>query len=361
MVKNADVEFLRGLVHTLFQPFFDIEYDKDFKDDSVCKWQLVSPFGCPSLLFPNRSDLGPCSKNHDIRLKQKYEQDPKKDKYPYEQWFFNYLQRLVLELDKRIKKHQSRLHGFSADIDEENDERWEKIIELDEKINEMITKAEEYGLKGMVEESHTMATQVDQLQADLEQLKNVTKQDDKSFDVCPVCAKLLIVNDVSTNRTGIHIDGKQHQGWHKIREHFKFLQDTRPDLVEESVKQYQKQQDRRNFNDRREPYRPSPSSRPVQENPVAPTNNSNSNVTDAKRVHDSRDYKSGYRGAPQRREQIGNRAPYSRDRSNARYERNGSDRSRTHNNNPRSNNDRNFRGNSRYDSRDRYPNRGSRY
>eukprot|EP00835_Amoeboradix_gromovi_P006491 NODE_773_length_4376_cov_0.359598.p1 type:complete len:298 gc:universal NODE_773_length_4376_cov_0.359598:4207-3314(-) len=250
MVKNSGTEFLRTLVHELFQPYYDIEYEKDFKDDSVCKWQLVSPFGCPNLLFPNaRSDLGPCSKKHDIRLKQKYEQDKDGASYPYEQWFFNYLQRLILHLDKRIKKHQARLHGYSVDIDEENDERWEKIIELDEKINEMISKSEEYGLQGMVEESYTLSTQIDQLQLDLEQLKNITKHDDKSFDVCPVCSALLIVND-TTNRTGIHIDGKQHQGYQKIRDHFNYLQTNRPDLVEESVKQYQREQQYNRSTDR---------------------------------------------------------------------------------------------------------------
>ncbi len=240
MVKNSGTEFLRTLVHELFQPYYDIEYEKDFKDDDVCKWQLVSPFGCPHLLFPNsRGDLGPCSKKHDIRLKQKYDQDPENAKLPYEQWFFNNLQKIVLNLDRKIKMHQSRLHGYSMDVDEENDERWEKIIELDEKINVMIAKSEEYGLKGLVEESFTLATQVDQLQNDLEQLKNNTKQDDKSFDICPICASLLITNDTS-NRTGIHIDGKLHQGYQKIRDHFNYLQQNRPDLVEESVRQYQK-------------------------------------------------------------------------------------------------------------------------
>ena len=272
MVKNSGTEFLRTLVHELFQPFYDIEYEKDFKEDSVCKWQLVSPFGCPHLLFPNaRSDLGPCSKKHDIRLKQKYDQETDHSKYPYEQWFFNYLQRLILHLDRKIKKHQSRLHGYSADIDEENDERWEKIIELDEKINEMIAKSEEYGLNGMVEESYTLATQIDQLQLDLEQLKNSTsKSDDKSFDVCPVCSALLIVND-TTNRTGIHIDGKQHQGYQKIRDHFNYLQQNRPDLVEESVKQYQRQQQQQQGNrrfDNREPAKP-----PITQR--APPQNSN--------------------------------------------------------------------------------------
>ena len=243
MVKNEGTVFLRALVHELFQPYYDIEIQQDFKEDNVCKWQLVSPFGCPHLLFPNaRSDLGPCSKKHDVRLKQKYDQDKNKDSYPYEQWFFNYLQRLILHLDRKIKNNQARLHGYSMDIDEENDERWEKIIELDEKINEMILKSEEYGLNGNVEESFTLATQIDQLQIDLEQLKNITKHDDKSFDVCPVCSAKLIVND-TTNRTGIHIDGKQHQGYQKIRDHFNYLQSNRPDLVEESVKQYQRQQE----------------------------------------------------------------------------------------------------------------------
>ena len=240
MVKNAGTEVLRHMVHALFQPYFEIEYNKQFDDDAVCKHHLVSPFGCPNLLFPNRSDLGPCNKNHDIRLKQKYEQCDHKSKYPYELHFYMYLQRLVLDLDRRIKKHTKRANGFSLETDQENDEKYEQIIELDEKIHEMIAKCEEFGMEGMVEESFTLCTQIDQLQSDLDQLKQASKADDKNFDVCPVCAKLLIVNEISQNRTGIHIDGKQHQGWYKIREHFKELQDTRPDLVEKSVELLQR-------------------------------------------------------------------------------------------------------------------------
>lgn len=111
--------------------YVDVD-NKDFWDDSVsniiiikkkqfylqivkvCKHYLVA--FCPSQLFTNtKSDLGACDKIHNDRLKDKYQKSPDKNKYPYENEFYDYLNKLISDLGRKIRQGNGRLNIQSDD------------------------------------------------------------------------------------------------------------------------------------------------------------------------------------------------------------------------------------------------------
>ena len=61
-----------------------------------------------------RSDIicytGPCDKIHNDRLKERYQSAPDKHKYPYEAEFYDYLNKLVNDLGRRIRNGKGRLN-----------------------------------------------------------------------------------------------------------------------------------------------------------------------------------------------------------------------------------------------------------
>jgi len=79
-----------------------------FDDNQVCKF-FICGF-CPHDLFTNtKSDLGECKLLHDDAMKDQWEKCTHKERYPYESDFIRFLERLVGDLDKRIKRHLQRL------------------------------------------------------------------------------------------------------------------------------------------------------------------------------------------------------------------------------------------------------------
>ncbi|KAF7732053.1 Luc7-like protein 3 [Apophysomyces ossiformis] len=200
--------------------YVDVD-NKDFWDESVCKHYLVS--FCPSQLFTNtKSDLGPCDKIHNDRLKERYQNAPDKNKYPFEADFYDYLNKLIMDLARRIRQGKGRLNIQCDDKSAEarKEEREEKMVLLDVKIKELLQKSEEAGEEGRVQEATELTGQVEKLQEELEHLRN--NEDDsikleKRMEVCQVCGAFLVTND-SSDRLEAHYQGKQHQGYLKIRD-----------------------------------------------------------------------------------------------------------------------------------------------
>lgn len=89
----------------------------------------------------------------------------------------------------------------------------------------MVTKAEELGGEGKVEEAQGVMKLCDQLKKERYHLENMsadTKQDQisaqaKQMEVCPVCGAFLIVGDAES-RQREHLMGKQHMGYAQVCE-----------------------------------------------------------------------------------------------------------------------------------------------
>ncbi|KAI9493616.1 hypothetical protein BDB00DRAFT_883089 [Zychaea mexicana] len=244
------MEYQKAMLENLMSQYVDVD-NKDFWDDSVCKHYLVAY--CPSQLFTNtKSDLGPCDKIHNDRLKERYQNAPDKEKYHYKEEFQDYLNKLVNDLGRRIRNGKGRLNVQGDDklAELRKEERTEKIVLIDVKIKEMLQKIEEAGEEGRVQEASDLTTEVEKLQAELSQLKENAdgNKSEKRMEVCQVCGAFLVTND-SSDRLEAHYQGKQHQGYLKIR-------DTLEQMKQQQSKSYGRDRDytraRYDYRDRRD-------------------------------------------------------------------------------------------------------------
>eukprot|EP01102_Stenamoeba_stenopodia_P009430 TRINITY_DN2778_c0_g1_i4.p1 TRINITY_DN2778_c0_g1~~TRINITY_DN2778_c0_g1_i4.p1 ORF type:complete len:327 (-),score=57.16 TRINITY_DN2778_c0_g1_i4:187-1101(-) len=193
-----------------------------FTDPDVCKHYLVA--FCPNDLFINtKSDLGPCTKLHDPVCKDEYQQARDRERYRYEEDFLAYLERLISDLDKRIRRGHERLDHQDdlpeVPLSEENRLRVEKI---NEQIVDLLGKIQTLGEEGNIDEAEALTRQVESLKNEREDLKKggearSISQQEKRMKVCDVCGAFLVIGDTDKRTLG-HMDGKQHQGYAKIRE-----------------------------------------------------------------------------------------------------------------------------------------------
>ncbi|KAM4691679.1 luc7-like protein 3 isoform 2-T2 [Rhinophrynus dorsalis] len=193
--------------------------------ESVCKYYLCE--FCPAELFTNtRSDLGPCEKIHDENLRKQYEKSSRYLKVGYERDFLRYLQSLLAEVERRIRRGHARLalsqsqqaSGSVGPVGKNE----EKIQVLTDKIDLLLLQIEELGSEGKVEEAQGMMKLVEQLKEERELLKSTTSTiesfaaQEKQMEVCEVCGAFLIVGDAQS-RVDDHLMGKQHMGYAKIK------------------------------------------------------------------------------------------------------------------------------------------------
>ncbi|XP_077591453.1 luc7-like protein 3 isoform X3 [Stigmatopora nigra] len=196
-------------------------------DESVCRYYLCG--FCPAELFTNtRSDLGPCEKIHDENLRKVYEKSSRFMKEGYERDFLRYLQSLLAEVERRIRRGHARLALSQAQQNAgqqppapagKNDE---KAQVLTEKIEDLVVQIEELGSEGRVEEAQGMMKLVEQLKEERELLSanpstiESFAAQEKQMEVCEVCGAFLIVGDAQS-RVDDHLMGKQHMGYAKIK------------------------------------------------------------------------------------------------------------------------------------------------
>ncbi|XP_035253797.1 luc7-like protein 3 isoform X2 [Anguilla anguilla] len=244
----------------------DVRWDHE----TVCKYYLCG--FCPAELFTNtRSDLGPCEKIHDENLKKMYEKSSRFMKDGYEREFLRYLQSLLAEVERRIRRGHARLAlsetqqasgGLGPSAKNE-----EKAQVLTEKIEDLVQQIEELGSEGRVEEAQGMMKLVEQLKDDRELLSSTpsvsssssppllgSTPSEKQMEVCEVCGAFLIVGDAQS-RVDDHLMGKQHMGYAKIKstvEELKEKLQRRPAETEREEKGRKEKEDREREREERE-------------------------------------------------------------------------------------------------------------
>ena len=235
------MDYQKAMLEELMSQYVDVD-NKDFWDDSVCKHYIVA--FCPSQLFTNtKSDLGACDKIHNDRLKERYQKVQDKNKYPYEAEFYDYLNKLISDLSRKIRQGNGRLNiqldDKAAEVRKE--EREEKMVLLDVKIKELLQKVEEAGEEGRVQEATDLQAEVDKLQEELTQFKENAdglSKAEKRMEVCDVCGAFLVTND-SSDRLEAHYQGKQHQGYLKIRDTIEQMRQNRQQQQQQQHSNYQ--------------------------------------------------------------------------------------------------------------------------
>ncbi|KAM7535680.1 hypothetical protein Aperf_G00000092286 [Anoplocephala perfoliata] len=192
-----------------------------WSDEDTCKYFLCG--FCPHDLFVNtKTDLGPCDKTHDERLRENYQKSSRFEKMGYEQEFYEYLTYLLEDVDKRIRRGHERLQinksGAPADP-EAAAEKADKIASLTGRINDLVEQAEQLGSVGNVDQAQGVLKLCEQLKFERSQLEGDTRPGvGQELEVCEICGAFRIKDD-APQRVEEHLAGKMHLGYAKIRDY----------------------------------------------------------------------------------------------------------------------------------------------
>ncbi|XP_034243524.1 luc7-like protein 3 [Thrips palmi] len=229
----------------------DKQKDLNWEDPEFCKMHMVK--FCPHDLFVNtRADLGACSRLHDDEAKNQYEKSTSYKKQQYEDDFVRFCQGMVSEVERKIAKGKSRLALITkADTASltpaQTQQNTDQINLLSEKINNLVSEAEQMGTQGNVEKAQGLMKLCDQLKEEREQLRkqndnshwqqtaDLAAAQEKQMEVCDVCGAFLIVGDAQS-RIDDHLMGKQHMGYARLRSAIEEIQSNRTKAREEKEK-----------------------------------------------------------------------------------------------------------------------------
>lgn len=212
----------RNLTEEERKGYREIKWD----DKEVCASYMVR--FCPHDLFVNtRSDLGPCPRIHDQKLKESFENSPRHDSYVprFEAELAQFCEKLVADLDRKVRRGRERLDQeveppppppISA-------EKAEQLSVLEEKIKNLLEQVESLGEAGKVDEAEALMRKVESLNAEkaalTQQPPNAATMltQEKKMALCEICGSFLVAND-ALERTQSHITGKQHIGYGMVRD-----------------------------------------------------------------------------------------------------------------------------------------------
>ncbi|CAI9302316.1 hypothetical protein Lser_V15G43701 [Lactuca serriola] len=196
-------------------------------DKEVCGFYMVK--FCPHDLFVNtRSDLGPCPKIHDPKLKESFESSPRHDSYVprFEAELAHFCEKLVMDLDRRVRRGRERL-AQEVEVPPPPPipaEKSEQLSVLEEKIKNLLESVEALGEAGKVDEAEALMRKVDLLNIEKTALtlqpqneKVLMLAQEKKMALCETCGSFLIAND-ALERTQSHVTGKQHIGYGLVRD-----------------------------------------------------------------------------------------------------------------------------------------------
>eukprot|EP01025_Chloroclados_australasicus_P034897 TRINITY_DN35627_c0_g1_i2.p1 TRINITY_DN35627_c0_g1~~TRINITY_DN35627_c0_g1_i2.p1 ORF type:complete len:380 (-),score=33.79 TRINITY_DN35627_c0_g1_i2:74-1051(-) len=176
-----------------------------------------------------KSDLGPCSfEFHEDHIEWEQVQkdwekleEKEKQRYGYERDLFRLLESLVREMDRKIAKAQERaaLDNIPKELSTEDQAR---LDDIKNKEKEAQKKAETLAEEGDVDASMMFTQQAESFQAQYDALHKQLTLGDKTMEVCTVCGVFINSTDNDQRRED-HLNGKQYQGWKRIRQKVKDL------------------------------------------------------------------------------------------------------------------------------------------
>ncbi|KAK6250436.1 hypothetical protein SCA6_004441 [Theobroma cacao] len=263
----------RNLTEEEKKGYREIRWD----DKEVCGFYMVR--FCPHDLFVNtRSDLGPCPRVHDQKLKERcklwdsikplglnyilaaslasgsaalvcpicslagcyfpqlvfeicdfsFEKSPRHDAYvpKFEAELAQFCEKLVMDLDRRVRRGRERLaqEVEPAPPAPVSAEKSEQLSVLEEKIKNLLEQVENLGESGKVDEAEALMRKVEVLNAEKTALTQQPQNDkvlmlaqEKKMALCEVCGSFLVANDAA-ERTQSHVTGKQHIGYGMVRD-----------------------------------------------------------------------------------------------------------------------------------------------
>ncbi|KAL8141463.1 hypothetical protein V2J09_014495 [Rumex salicifolius] len=194
-------------------------------DKDVCAPYMVR--FCPHDLFVNtRSDLGPCPRIHDAKLKESFEESPRHDSYVprFEVELAQFCEKLVMDLDRKVRRGRERLAQEAEPVPTPplSSEKAEQLSVLEEKIKNLLEQVESLGEAGKVDEAEALMRKVEVLNIEKTTLTQQSQTlammaQEKKMALCDICGSFLVANDAA-ERTQSHITGKQHIGYGMVRD-----------------------------------------------------------------------------------------------------------------------------------------------
>lgn len=161
----------------------------------------------------------------------------------YQDELITQLTKMVAQVDQKIKRSLARAeNGPQGRQDDhqainqpemnttQQDAAYLKIDQLETKINLYNENAEQLGEEGKIEEAEAVMAEVDKFKkqkAELEAVIDHTiEKKDKNMKVCEVCGALQSASDTDKRLT-MHLEGKLHTGYLKIRKKLAELKNKR--------------------------------------------------------------------------------------------------------------------------------------
>ncbi|XP_044468390.1 luc7-like protein 3 [Mangifera indica] len=213
----------RNLTEEEKKGYKEVKWD----DKEVCAFYMVR--FCPHDLFVNtRSDLGPCPRIHDPKLKESFERSTRHDTYvpKFEAELAQFCEKLVMDLDRRVRRGRERLAQEVEPVPPAPvpEEKSEQLSMLQEKIKNLLEQVEALGEAGKVDEAEALMRKVELLNIEKTALtqhpqneKLLMMAQEKKMALCEICGSFLVANDAA-ERTQSHITGKQHIGYGMVRD-----------------------------------------------------------------------------------------------------------------------------------------------
>ncbi|XP_026389546.1 luc7-like protein 3 [Papaver somniferum] len=239
----------RNLTEEEKKGYKEISWD----DKEVCGSYMIR--FCPHDLFVNtRSDLGPCPRIHDPKLKESFEKSPRHDSFVprFEAELGQFCEKLVMDLDRKVRRGRERLAQEvevppAAPV---SMEKSEQLSLLEEKIKKLLEQVETLGEAGKVDEAEALMRKVDLLNVEKTSLTQLPQNDkllitqEKKMALCEICGSFLVANDAA-ERTQSHVTGKQHIGYGMVRDFISEYKEAKEKAREEERLAREKEADER--------------------------------------------------------------------------------------------------------------------
>lgn len=289
--QRAMLDELMGAARNLTEEEKKTYREPRWDDDDVCCFFMVR--FCPHDLFVNtRSDLGPCPKIHDLKLKERFEKSKRHDKYVsiFESRLARFCESLLSELGRKILRDRKRIMD-EGDVAPPTilNEKPDQFSVLEEKLKKLLEQVEMLGEAGKVDEAEALMRKVDILNAgkkaltqqssDMltqekkmalsvleEQIKKLLEQVEmpgeagkadevstqqsskramlpqiKKMVLCEICGSLMTAIDAA-ERNESHTTGKQHIGYSLVRD---FISEFKEKAKEERLARKKESEERR--------------------------------------------------------------------------------------------------------------------
>ncbi|KAG8099996.1 hypothetical protein GUJ93_ZPchr0013g37982 [Zizania palustris] len=222
--QRALLDELMGTARDLTEEERKAHKEVKWDDPDVCR-SFMARF-CPHDLFVNtKSNLGPCAKIHDSKLKESFESSPRHDSYMrrFEAELAQQCEKLVVDLDRKIRRGRERLAQDIAVPPTILEKTSEQLLIIEEKVKKLLVQIEELGEAGKVAEAEALMRKVELLNAEKTAVTNQADNkvamlpQEKKMELCEICGSFLVSDDV-LERTQSHVTGKQHIGYGLVRD-----------------------------------------------------------------------------------------------------------------------------------------------